>query len=79
MKRRKHTLDISYTKVKSSSDAQGLFTPGEFVSTILIERSKDLKDTLIHELCHFILYIVTGNYYQHGKKFNKLYKLIKSL
>lgn len=79
MKRRKHLLRIEYVDVRKRSDAGGLFTPGEFVSTILIERSKDLKDTLIHELCHFILYIVTGNYYQHGKKFNKLYKLIKSL
>lgn len=73
---KKHTLTI-YIDDKLK-DAYGNFIYSKNKSIIRLIKDKD-SDTLIHELCHFILAMTTKRWYGHGKKFYKLYKTIKSL
>ena len=82
---KKHTLKIEYVdKIPAQNsytfeDAAGTFLMGKRVSRMYILKTKDHRDTLLHEMCHFILGIVTGNWQGHGAKFRKLYKLLKLL
>jgi predicted SprT family Zn-dependent metalloprotease len=76
---RKHHLEIEFNK-KEPPDCVGSYLYSKRKSTMYICTSKkDHKDTLIHELTHFVLAMITGKWYSHGKKFNKLYKVLKSL
>ena len=77
-----HILKIKYVKKTPLEDSCGVFVPygDDRQSIIYIQKNtKDYKDTLIHELTHFILYMITGKYFGHSVKFKKLYKFIKEL
>lgn len=77
--RKNHTLEIKYTNNVPAENAMGLFSPGILKSKIHIEKNSEQIDTLIHELSHAIIYLLTGKYYRHGKKFNKVYNFLKEL
>lgn len=77
-KNKKHILTIKFVG-KKIDGYQGTFEFEEEKSTIKVFVNKEHKDTLIHELTHFVLALVTGKWYGHGKKFKKLYKVIKEL
>jgi len=72
-----HILKIKFLN-KENKDC-GTFEFEDEKPYIKIYKRKDYKDTLIHELTHFILALTTGKWFSHGKKFNKLYKAIKEL
>ena len=75
-----HTLFINYQKDNPTEDSLGTFgLDEENTSIILIKKDSGYQDTLIHELCHFILFALTGNWFNHTKKFYKLYNFLKDL
>lgn len=76
---KKHTLNIYFQKEIPEKDSFGTYYCEKDVSTIYVKKNKEYKDTLIHELTHFCLKMVTGKWYGHSKKFKKLYDVLKSL
>jgi len=75
------TLKIIFTTNKKQlpSDAIGYYEGTPPVKKITLLKTKDFKDTTIHELCHFILNVLDEGGFSHRKKFNQLYKFLKKL
>lgn len=76
---KKHTLHIYFENEIPEENALGSYSFEGNVSEIHIKLNKEFKDTLIHELTHFCLKMITGKWYGHSKKFKKLYEILKSL
>ena len=72
-------LKIVFTKDKKRLPPKtlGLYEGTARAKKITILKSQDHRDTLIHELCHFILDITGKAGYIHGKKHTKLHKFLK--
>jgi len=75
---KKHILEINFGKEKKEN-SWGLFSYTDDKSEMYVCLEGNRKDTLIHELTHFILAMTTKNWYNHSKKFKKLYETIKNL
>ena len=74
-------LKIIFTKNKNKlpSDAVGYYEAFSSKKKITILKTRDYKDTLIHELAHFILDVTKNGGFNHAKKHKKLYRFLKRL
>ena len=86
MKNEKIVLRITFVPTNNKDlkkeKAIGLFFPydkdfsNSLSCDILVGDSEDWKDTLHHEITHFLMYLSGKNMYSHGKKFKKILKLL---
>lgn len=75
------TLKIVFTnnKNKLPPDTIGLYEGSTLAKKIIVLKKEDHRDTLIHELAHFILDVTGRGGYSHRKKHAKLHKFLKKL
>jgi len=81
MKYKKIKLEIIYTNnpKKLLPNSVGTYDGTKNIKRIFILKTKDVRDSLIHELCHFILDITNRGGFTHTKKHRNLHNFLKDL
>jgi predicted SprT family Zn-dependent metalloprotease len=71
-------ISIKYT-LREHKELEGRFDPDSNSITIWCSPENDIKDTLLHELSHAILFKQGMPYLNHGKNFTYLMEELKNL
>ena len=73
------TLKIVFTMnpKKLPSDAVGYYEGSPLAKKITVLKTKEHRDTLIHELTHFLLDVTNRGGYTHRKKHKQIHKFLK--
>lgn len=72
-------LKIIFAKTNKNipKDSMGYYEGFKNSKKITIVENKETKDTLIHELTHFLLDVLDEGGFKHTKKFEKIKKFLK--